>query len=62
MLCQRYFKVGKGSVKKFKSITGEGLNYGENQVNPNNPKRTQPLYYEEKFFELLTLLELKQIA
>lgn len=52
----------KGSVKKFKSITGEGLNYGENQVNPNNPKSTQPLYYEEKFFELLTLLELKQIA
>lgn len=52
----------KGGVKKFKSITGEGLNYGENQVNPNNPKSTQPLYYEEKFFELLTLLELKQIA
>lgn len=52
----------KGCVKKFKSITGEGLNYGENQVNPNNPKSTQPLYYEEKFFELLTLLELKQIA
>lgn len=52
----------KSGVKKFKSITGEGLNYGENQVNPNNPKSTQPLYYEEKFFELLTLLELKQIA
>lgn len=52
----------KGSVKKFKSITGEGLSYGENQVNPNNPKSTQPLYYEDKFFELLTLLELKQIA
>lgn len=52
----------KGSVKKFKSITGGGLNYGENQVNPNNPKSTQPLYYMDKFFELLTLLELKQIA
>lgn len=52
----------KGSVKKFKSITGDGLNYGENQVNPNNPKSTQPLYYMDKFFELLTLLELKQIA
>lgn len=52
----------KGSVKKFKSITGEGLSYGENQVNPNNPKSTQPLYYEDKFFKLLALLELKQIA
>lgn len=50
----------KGGVKKFKSITGEGLNYGENQVNPNNQKSTQPLYYEHKFFELLTLLQLKQ--
>lgn len=52
----------KGVVKKFKSITGEGLNFGENQVNPNNPKSTQPLYYEDKFFKLLTLLDLKQIA
>lgn len=48
----------KGSVKKFKSITGEGLNYGENQVNPNNPKSTQPLYYVDKFIELLVLLNL----
>ena len=52
----------KGGVKKFKSIIGDGLNYGENQVNPNNPKSTQSLYYEEKFIELLTLLELKQVA
>lgn len=51
-----------GGTKKFKSITGEGLSFGENQVNPNNPKSTQPLYYEEKFIELLTLLELKQVA
>ena len=43
----------KGGVKKFKSIIGDGLNYGENQVNPNNPKSTQPLYYEDKFIELL---------
>lgn len=49
----------KGSVKKFKSIIGEGLNYGENQVNPNNLKSTQPLYYKEKFIELLLILELK---
>lgn len=48
-----------GGVKKFKSITGDGLNYGENQVNPNNPKSTQPLYYVDKFVELLQLLQLK---
>lgn len=52
----------KGGVKKFKSITGEGLYFGENQVNPNNPKSTQPLYYEDKFLELLTVLQLKQVA
>lgn len=52
----------KGGVKKFKSITGDGLSYGENQVNPNNPKSTQPLYYEDKFVDLLMVLELKQIA
>lgn len=49
----------KGTVKKFKSITGEGLNYGENQVNPSNPKSTQPLYYEDRFGELLAGLEMK---
>ena len=52
----------KGGVKKFKSITGDGLNFGENQVNPNSPKSTQPLYYEDKFIELLILLQLEQIA
>lgn len=46
----------KGSVKKFKSIVADGLQYGENQVNPNNPKSTQPLYYADKFVELMNLL------
>ena len=44
-------------VKRFKSIVGEGLKYGENQVSPNNPKETQPLYYVDKFDELLSLLK-----
>ncbi|MCM1301905.1 MAG: hypothetical protein NC226_09305 [Bacteroides cellulosilyticus] len=46
----------KGGVKRFKSIVADGLQYGENQVNPNNPKSTQPLYYVEKFGELLTAI------
>lgn len=43
-------------VKKFKSLTAKGLVYGENQVSPNNPKETQPLYYVGKFDELLNAI------
>lgn len=39
--------------KKYKSITKKGLRFGENQVNPQNPKETQPLYYVDLFPELL---------
>lgn len=42
--------------KTFKSLTIKGLDYGENMVNPHNPTSTQPVYYEEKFNQLLTLL------
>ena len=61
-MVERSRPSSNGGTKKFKSITGEGLGFGENQVNPNNPKSTQPLYYEEKFIELLVELQLKQIA
>ena len=44
-------------IKKFKNWVN--TEFGENQVNPNNPKLTQPMYYEEKFEELLKKLELK---
>ena len=47
----------KGGVKKFKSITEKGLSFGENQVNPNNPKETQPLWYENLFIGLLDNLK-----
>lgn len=43
-------------VKKFKSLTDFGLQFGENQVNPNNPKETQPLYYAHRFDDLLSML------
>ncbi len=45
-----------GKTKTFKAITSRGEYYGENQTSPNNPKETQPLWYEEKFEELLTKL------
>lgn len=43
-------------MKKFKSLTAKGLEFGENQVSPNNPKETQPLYYVGRFPELLQLV------
>lgn len=61
-MVERSRPSSNGGTKKFKSITGDGLNFGENQVNPNNPKSTQPLYYEDKFIELLVLLQLRQIV
>ena len=48
-----------GKVKHFKSIKGKGLDFGENQVNPNNPKETQPQYYVYRFTELLQLLSIE---
>lgn len=47
---------GFGGVRQFKSIVGDGLNYGENQVCPSFPNGTQPLYYANRFPELLNLL------
>lgn len=41
-----------GSVKQYKSLTDKGLEFGENQVSPVNPRETQPLYFDTKFLEL----------
>lgn len=48
-----------GKTKRFKSIKGKGLDFGENQVSPNNPKETQPQYYVYRFTELLQLLSIE---
>ncbi len=55
-LCNLERNSAHGQKKRFKSITNKGLSFGENQVNPNNPKSTQPLWYENKFSELLGIL------
>lgn len=44
------------NIKTFKSVTKKGEEFGENQVCPNNPKETQPSWYEDKFDELLRIL------
>jgi len=58
-LCEIKRNSSKGKDKYFKSITESGIPYGENQINPNNPKETQPLWYKEKFNELLALIGFK---
>lgn len=50
-------RQSRKGVKKFKSLTKAGLKYGENQVNPSNPKETQPLYYVNQFADLLAMLD-----
>ena len=50
-------RPSRKGTKKFKSLTEAGLDYGENQVNPGNPKETQPLYYVNRFDRLLCALE-----
>lgn len=39
--------------RQFWSITTTGLKYGKNITSPNNPRETQPHFYESRFPELL---------
>lgn len=48
-------------IKKFKSLTTAGLEFGKNETSPNNPRETQPLYFEGKFGELLKMIGVSQI-
>ena len=50
--CER--QSTKNKTKKFKNLVD--TTWGENQVNPENSKETQPLYYEDKFMDLLKKL------
>ncbi|KAF6618280.1 hypothetical protein HFE03_03525 [Paenibacillus sp. EKM102P] len=43
----------KSDIKKFKSLTEEGLQFGKNIISPNNPRETAPHYYPNKFYDLL---------
>lgn len=48
----------KGGTKKFKALTEKGLEYGQNDAHPKNPRETQPHYYEDTFMELFDLVNL----
>ena len=52
--CERQSTKDKNKTKKFKNLVD--TTFGENQTSPRNPKETQPLYYEDKFADLLKKL------
>lgn len=51
-------RKSKGKDKYFKSVTELGREYGENQVSPHNPRETQPLWYRDRFTDLIKVLGL----
>ena len=53
--CTRQSTKDKTKVKKFKNLVD--TTWGENETSPRNPKETQPLYYENKFKELLEIVQ-----
>ena len=53
--CTRQSTKDKTKVKKFKNLVD--TTWGENQTSTRNPKETQPLYYEDKFKELLEIVQ-----
>lgn len=42
-------------MKYFKSLTSDGLEFGENMVSPENPRETQIMLYEDKFNDLFEM-------
>lgn len=57
MLEERERIGSKGVIKRFKSLTEKGVRYGRNETSPQNPRETQPLYFVNRFPELLGLIE-----
>jgi ribosomal protein L7/L12 len=45
-------------LKEFKSLTEKGLQFGKNMISPKNQLETQPHYFENKFSELLKIIEI----
>lgn len=47
-------KTSDGRIEDFWSITDKGSIYGENDISPKYKKKTNPLWYIEKFDEMLS--------
>jgi len=54
---QRASTKAPEKVKTFWALTGPGLQYGKNATSPSNPRETQPLFFADRFQELLDLIE-----
>lgn len=53
-ILKQHTRPGKGGkVHKWYVITDPGERFGENDVCPQNPKQTQPLWYDNMFSELV---------
>ena len=46
-----------GKMKKYKALSEQGLQYGENVENPSSPGQTTPYYYIDTFNQLLALIQ-----
>jgi len=44
-------------LKLFWALTESGLQYGKNVTSPSNPRETQPLFFADRFPQLLALIE-----
>lgn len=53
------YSRSKGETVTWPVLIGDGLIYGNNQISPKNPRETQPNYYDGKFDELLTRLNIQ---
>lgn len=49
-------RKGTNKLHKFKVISGKGLEFGENVVSAKNQNETQPHWYDEKFEELINII------
>lgn len=49
---ERESSTRPGVMKKYKSLTEAGLDYGINYENPQSPEQTSPYYFKENFPEL----------
>ena len=55
-ILKQHTRPGKGGkVHKWYVITDSGERFGENGVCPQNPKQTQPLWYDNSFTELVSV-------
>lgn len=55
-ILKQHTRPGKGGkIHKWYVITDSGTRFGENGVCPQNPKHTQPLWYDNMFSELVSV-------